>query len=42
MEFGAVELYLDAQFNIVRIAHHQYLIDPQRPIPRDTTGYWYH
>ena len=37
MEFGAVEIYLDAQLNIARIAHHQYLIDPQRPIPREAS-----
>ena len=37
IEFGAVEFFLDEDANIIRTQDHQYLINPDMPIPREAS-----
>lgn len=38
IEFGAVEIIVNAELNVERVVHHPYLINPQCPIPREASN----
>ena len=37
MEFGAVELSVDSEYRVTSVKSHNWLIDPEMPIPREVT-----
>ena len=37
MEFGAVEITVDSEYRITGVSAHDWLINPEMPIPRDVT-----
>ena len=37
MEFGAVELTVDADYRVTAVTTHDWLINPEKPIPREVT-----
>ena len=37
MEFGAVELTVDSEYRVSSVKAHDWLIDPEQPIPREVT-----
>lgn len=37
IEFGAVELKVDARLQVVSVKHHQLMINPEMPIPREAS-----
>ena len=37
IEFGAVELRVSAQLQVTGVKHHQFMINPEMPIPREAT-----
>ena len=37
IEFGAVEIFVDAQLQVSRVRPHQFLINPEMSIPREAS-----
>ena len=37
IEFGGVELFLDANYDVLSVKKHEFLIDPNMPIPREAS-----
>ena len=37
IEFGAVELHVNSEMVVTRVKHHQFMINPEMPIPREAS-----